>query len=133
MNVAVWDTYVVKKDGNVMHFDIMVPENIKDGEIIYRYGKEYLASKDESDSPLDTDECRFCHIEEPSADILQSIRDKGYYILEMEEIPAALPDNPTRRDMILYLRAFNKTHRFADFKGKSVGEVQHLILKIHSD
>ena len=25
MNVAVWDTYVTKKDGNVMHFDIIAP------------------------------------------------------------------------------------------------------------
>jgi len=28
MKVAVWDTYVTKKDGSVMHFDIIVPEEI---------------------------------------------------------------------------------------------------------
>lgn len=30
MKVAVWDTYVTKKDGTIMHFDIMVPEQIRD-------------------------------------------------------------------------------------------------------
>ena len=30
MHVAVWDTYVTKKDGTVMHFDIIAPVDIKD-------------------------------------------------------------------------------------------------------
>lgn len=30
MKVAVWYTYVTKKDGTVMHFDIIVPENVTD-------------------------------------------------------------------------------------------------------
>lgn len=42
MKVAVWDTYVTKKDTTVMHFDILVPEEIKDATQIYQYGKEYL-------------------------------------------------------------------------------------------
>jgi hypothetical protein len=42
MKVAVWDTYVTKKDGSVMHFDILAPESIKDTAVIYNYGKDYL-------------------------------------------------------------------------------------------
>ena len=34
MQVAVWDTYVTKKDGSVMHFDIIAPDHIKEEEII---------------------------------------------------------------------------------------------------
>jgi len=30
MKVAVWDTYVTRKEGNIMHFDVIVPEEIKD-------------------------------------------------------------------------------------------------------
>jgi hypothetical protein len=30
MKVAVWDTYVTKKDGSIMHFDIIADEEIKD-------------------------------------------------------------------------------------------------------
>ena len=129
MKVAVWDTYVTKKDGNVMHFDIIASDDIRDSEIIYHYGKDYLISKNESGSLLDTDECQFCHIEEPTAEMIESITQKGYYILEMEEIPAVLRENPTRRDMIFHLRAFHNAYRFADFKGKTLEEVQNLLLK----
>jgi hypothetical protein len=44
MKVAVWDTYVKKKDGTVMNFDIMVPESQQNETIIYGYGREYLQS-----------------------------------------------------------------------------------------
>ena len=30
MQVAVWDTYVTRKDGKVMHFDIIVPDDLED-------------------------------------------------------------------------------------------------------
>lgn len=38
MKIAVWDTYVTKKDGTVMHFDIITPDTIKDEQIIYSFG-----------------------------------------------------------------------------------------------
>lgn len=84
MQVAVWDTYVNKKDGTVMHFDIIAPTEIKDAEIIHNFGKEYLKSKQQEFQPLTSEECQFCHIEavEPSMEAI--IKEKGYYILEME-------------------------------------------------
>lgn len=127
MQTAVWDTYVKKKDGNVMHFDIIVPDGIKDQQIIYGYGKIYLAQKGETESGLDTEECRFCHIEEPTLEMKEAIDSQGYFILEMDEIPAQLPLNPGKRDLILYLKAHNKNYRFADFKGKSLEEIQGLL------
>jgi hypothetical protein len=42
MKVEVWDTYIQCTDGKKMHFDIVVPENVKDSKIIYQYGYEYL-------------------------------------------------------------------------------------------
>ena len=53
MQTAVWDTYVKKKNGNVMHFDIIVPDSIKDAQVIYGYGKTYLAKNGETESRLD--------------------------------------------------------------------------------
>ena len=103
MQTAVWDTYVKKQDGNVMHFDIIVPAECKSPETIYEYGKAYLALKEEAQSPIDTEACQFCHIEEPTAEMEAAINSQGYYILEMDEIPAQLPANPSRRDLILYL------------------------------
>lgn len=84
MKVAVWDTYVTKKDGSVMHFDIIAPEDIKDKTVIYNYGKYYLKTKGQDGQPLTSNECRFCHIEKVRPLWEAEIKQKGYYIIEME-------------------------------------------------
>lgn len=84
MKVAVWDTYVTKKDGTIMHFDIIVPEEIKDTSIIYAYGREYLKSKGQEGQPLTSKESRFCHIEPVKPQWEKEINQKGYCIVEME-------------------------------------------------
>lgn len=84
MQVAVWDTYVTKKEGTIMHFDIIAPLHIKDEETIHTFGKEYLLSKNQGGQPLTSKECRFCHIEKATGEMETSIQQKGYYIIEME-------------------------------------------------
>lgn len=84
MQVAVWDTYVTKKDGSRMHFDIVAPNEIKNEKIIYTFSKEYLQSKDQGGQFLSAKECSFCHIEKATAEMEISIRQKGYFIIEME-------------------------------------------------
>lgn len=84
MKVAVWDTYVIKKDGSVMHFDIIAPQEIKDRTVIYRYGKNYLRSKGQDGQALTSKECRFCHMESARPQWETEIKQKGYFILEME-------------------------------------------------
>ncbi len=84
MQVAVWDTYVTKKDGSVMHFDIIAPEDMKDESQIYEYGREYLKTKGQEGQPLTSKECQFCHVESVNPQKRDEIRQKGYYIVEME-------------------------------------------------
>jgi Domain of unknown function (DUF2024) len=84
MKIAVWDTYVTKKDGTVMHFDILVPEEIKNVETIYQFGKQYLSIKGQEGQALAAKECRFCHIEEASKEMISSINKTGYHIVEMQ-------------------------------------------------
>ena len=127
MSVAVWDTYVKKQDGSVMHFDILVPSALKNALTIHQYGKEYLATENEEDARLDTEECQFCHIEDVGADVKAAIQASGYYILEMDDIPAALPANPTRRDLVLHLRAHFAQYRFADLRGKTEEELKTMV------
>jgi uncharacterized protein YifE (UPF0438 family) len=67
-----------------MHFDIIAPEEMKDADIIYRYGKEYLKSKMQEGQPLTSNECRFCHIELVRPQWAESINKNGFYIYEME-------------------------------------------------
>lgn len=84
MKVAVWDTYVTRKSGHIMHFDILVPEEIRDKSIIHEFGKQYLISKDEGGQSLTTKECQFCHIETATKEMVVDIEKKGFFIVEME-------------------------------------------------
>ena len=84
MKVAVWDTYVTKKNGDIMHFDILAQENIKETSIIYTYGKKYLKTKRQEGQSLTSKECRLCHIEEASPTIEKSRNENGFYIIEMQ-------------------------------------------------
>jgi len=84
MKVAVWDTYVTKRDGSVMHFDIIAPEDIKDTTVIYGYGREYLNTKGQGGQHLTSKECKFCHIETLKSEWESEIKQKGYFIIEME-------------------------------------------------
>ena len=84
MKVAVWDTYVTKKDGSIMHFDILAPEEIKDTVVIYDYGKAYLKTIGQEGQPLTSKECRFCHVETLRPNWESDIKKQGYFIIEME-------------------------------------------------
>ena len=84
MRIAVWDTYVTKTDGTIMHFDIIAPDAIKDEQLIYFFGKEFLKSKDQENQLLTSKECQFCHTELASEKMEKEILSKGYFIIEME-------------------------------------------------
>jgi Domain of unknown function (DUF2024) len=84
MKIAVYDTYVQKKDGKVMHFDILVPDSLKDDTTIHAYGHEYLATKGQEGQSLTSKECRFCQIEKADTEIEKAVEAKGYFIIEMQ-------------------------------------------------
>lgn len=84
MQVTVWDTYVKKKDGTVMHFDIVAPESISDSTIIHNYGLAYLKGKGQEGQPLTAKECRRCHVREIIPEWEADINKQGFFIIEME-------------------------------------------------
>jgi hypothetical protein len=130
MKVAVWDTYVKVPSGEVLHFDILVPDQLRDAAVIYQYGKAYLQSRGAEDGVIDSDHCQFCHIEQPDEEMLQSIEQRGYYILELDTIPAQLPAEPTRRDLVLHLRAHYSQYRFADFRGVGQEALMQMVERV---
>jgi hypothetical protein len=83
MNAAVFDTYVPKKEGGLMHFDIIVPRNTTFEKVV-DFGKEYLASKSQQGQPLTPEECQFCHVEHPTPEMAAAFGEKGYFIVEMQ-------------------------------------------------
>nr|WP_313885122.1 DUF2024 family protein [uncultured Allomuricauda sp.] len=84
MEVSVWDTYVPRGDGKVMHFDILVPSTTIDTDVIFGYGREYLNSKSFQTGKLSTNECRFCHMQSAPENVVKNIETEGYHIIEME-------------------------------------------------
>ena len=73
MKVSVWDTYVKRKEGKIMHFDILVPSELKDEQMIFDYGKEFLKGKSFHTGELSSKECEFCHIEQATDEMINQI------------------------------------------------------------
>ena len=84
MKISVWDTYVKRSDGPTMHFDILVPNSITDESTIFQYGMHYLSRKPFETTQITTNECKFCHIEEATQEVVDDISRKSYSIIEME-------------------------------------------------
>ncbi len=127
MKVQVWDTYVHRADGSVIHFDILVEREASDESKVFSYGKEYLKQKGEKDAEIDASQCQFCHIETPSDEVVKDIERQGYHIVEMDDIAANLSENPSRKDYIMHLRGHYPEHRFGDMQGKSVEELKDMV------
>lgn len=83
MEVAVYDTHVVKKNGQPMHFDVIVAKD-ESPERVFGFGREYLKGAGQEGQPLAAKECAFCHIERASDKIEHAIKQRGYFIQEME-------------------------------------------------
>jgi hypothetical protein len=83
MKVSVFDTYVTKRDGNVMHFDIIVPTMTQE-TLVYGFGAEYLKTKGQEGQEINSKQCQFCHVEHLQDYMEADINRKGYYILEMQ-------------------------------------------------
>lgn len=67
-----------------MHFDILVPSDLKDERTVFGFEKEYLKTKSVENLELFTKECQFCHIERASDEMMEAIQINGYVIIEME-------------------------------------------------
>ena len=83
MKVSVFDTYVRKTNGDLMHFDILVPTHIEQPKVL-DYGTSYLESKGLQGVALTTRECRFCHLEQVTTEVAAHINEQGYFIVELE-------------------------------------------------
>ena len=84
MRVAVFDTYFVKKNGMIRHFEIIVPED-QSYEKVIQYGLEYLKRGGQEDQPLTTKECLFWHVEAASEGLEKTIKENGHCTYEIEE------------------------------------------------
>lgn len=132
MKVQIWDSYALSNDGRVLHFDIVVPESTTSAENVLQFGRDYLKHIGFSGSDFNTSRCQFCHVEEPSEEMIINIKNKSYDIIDLGYIEPRLPSNPTRRAMILFLRAFYDEYRFFNFSETSTAEIENILAKRNS-
>ena len=84
MKISVYDTYVQRPDGLHMHFDILVPSELKHIETILGFGRTYLAAKGLPSEILEAEKCNYCHMESAGSAVEEEIEATGFAILEME-------------------------------------------------
>lgn len=83
MKIAVFDTYVPRPDGRLMHFDILVPDSDKSLDRVLQHGRRYLAAKGLPDAELGARECRFCHIESATPAVQSAVDAVGFAVIEL--------------------------------------------------
>ena len=86
MECAVYDTYVKKNDGKIMHFDVVVDASTPHEKAI-EYGKQYLSKVGQAEQKMTQEECQFCHVQEAPRVVEDSIQQSGYFIQKMEGCP----------------------------------------------
>jgi hypothetical protein len=86
MECAVYDTYVTKRDGKTMHFDVIVDSSTPHEKAL-EYGKEYLKDAGQEGQKMTQEECQFCHVQEAPKIVEESIQQNGYFIQKMEGCP----------------------------------------------
>lgn len=88
MNVDVYDTHAHTTDGQVLHFDVLLPSG--SGERALEYAREWLQSIGIGIDRITLDQCRFCHSEAATPEVQRQLESKGYFILQMEGCPAPI-------------------------------------------
>jgi hypothetical protein len=86
MECAVYDTYIRKKDGKTMHFDVIVEASTPHERAI-EYGSQYLSIAGQTGQKMTQEECQFCHIQEAPPSVEKAIEQNGYWIQKMEGCP----------------------------------------------
>ena len=83
MECAVYDTYVTKKEGRIMHFDVVV-EACTAHEKAIEYSKQYLATAGQDRQKITSEECQFCHIQAAPPFVEKAIEQNGYWVQKIE-------------------------------------------------
>lgn len=86
MHIDVFDTYAKSKNGNIMHFDVLVDRGTVK-ELALGYAKSWLLGIGETTYEVEQSNCNFCHSEKANAQIQQSIETHGHFILQLDGCP----------------------------------------------
>lgn len=83
MKIQVYDTYVKRKDGKTMHFDVFLDDSVGDERKALDAAKKYLIFVGETEATITSKECNYCHIQEATDEQVKAIDVDGYFIYKM--------------------------------------------------
>ncbi len=86
MKVDVYDTYATAGNGNMIHFDVLLPTDTPP-ESALKFARQWLASVGLSDATVEQSRCNFCHSENAQPQVIKDIELSGYHIIKMEGCP----------------------------------------------
>ena len=102
MKVSVWDTYVKREDGKLMHFDILVSDTLNDEKAIYREScrgpqqtLQRVVDQNQSEQKL-----KLNRLLSNLSDIQQEIRSAGIIALNAKVESAKSPEYQASLDVI---------------------------------
>lgn len=87
MKIDVYDSYATARNGQRMHFDVLVTTDTAAAQA-HQYGQQWLQSIGESAHGLQQSHCQFCHTAAANPEVARHIQQHGYFILQMEGCPA---------------------------------------------
>lgn len=86
MNIDVYDTYVHTSEGDLLHFDFLLPSG--KGGMATQHAKEWLQSIGGHPEEVSLDKCSYCHTETATLEMVRQIHERGYFIIQIEGCPA---------------------------------------------
>jgi len=87
MKIDVYDTYATTINGDIIHFDVLLPNSDTNEEEAVNHAKTFIKQVGESIDTITLDRCNFCHTETANVTVKQKIEKEGYFILQMEGCP----------------------------------------------
>jgi hypothetical protein len=89
MQLDVFNTYVTRDDGVVMHFDVLMPKGSA-SEHAQSNALDWLQTIGITANQVLLDSCQYCHSEDATPEIERDVQQQGYFILQMEGCPSPI-------------------------------------------
>jgi len=86
MNVNIYDTHVRTVEGDLLHFDVLLPAG--EGFMAVYFAKKWMLSVGKIPREITQENCRYRHTETATPEVQKRIHEHGYFIIQMEGCPA---------------------------------------------
>ncbi len=81
----VFDTYVKSPSGELMHFDVILPE--QDQRRAIKAAGKWLDSVGEPEAQVNQENCFFCHSTTANPETIDEVKQRGFAIFKLEGCP----------------------------------------------